>query len=63
MVILFLPFNTFARKLTVDQDGQGTYSSITAALGAADANDTIYIQGNDIDFYNDTFQPETLSII
>jgi len=55
MVILFLPFNTFARKLTVDQDGQGNYTSITDAVNAATTNDTIYIQGNDIDFYNDSF--------
>ncbi len=55
MAILFLPFNTFARKLTVDKDGGSTYASITAALAVATTNDTIYIQGSDIDFYDETW--------
>lgn len=58
MAILFLPLNTFATKRTVDKDGQGNYTSITDAVNAATTNDTIYIMGDDIDTYDESWPTE-----
>jgi len=55
IAILFLPCDSFAAKLTVDADGGSTYTTITAALNASNSGDTIYIQGNDIDTYDESW--------
>lgn len=55
IAVFFLPYDTFAKKLTVDADGQATYPTIVAALNASSFNDTIYIQGSDIDIYDEVW--------
>lgn len=55
VAIFLLPSDTFARKLTVDADGGSTYTSLSQALNASFSGDTIYIQGNDIDTYSESW--------
>lgn len=55
LVLLLLHFETFATKLTVDADGGSSYTTISAALNASNSGDTIYIQGSDIDTYDETW--------
>ena len=51
--MFFLPCDTFAKNLTVDQDGGSEYTSISAALTSVNyqPGDIIYIQGNDVDTF------------
>lgn len=53
VAMFFLPCDTFAKNLTVDQDGGSEYTSISAALTSVNyqPGDIIYIQGNDVDTF------------
>jgi len=47
--------NLFAVKKTVDADGGSEYTTLASAISAASSGDTIYIQGADVDSYDETW--------
>ena len=55
ITVVSLGFYSFAAKLNVDKDGMGSYTTISDALSASNAGDTIWIMGSNIDSYDETW--------
>ena len=55
ITVVSLVFYSFAAKLNVDKEGLGSYPTISDALSASNAGDTIWIMGSNIDSYDETW--------